>query len=313
MVGFPLLLIPLAIYNCVAFLMPTVSFTEPLFKLTLMSGAEWPVTLSDVLLALGMRAVAARGHQGRAPRRKIPHRPSAVVHRVRRCRGRIFAVAEIRHLDLPAADAAFAGRFPVRHFAAQAAPCGCCVRRCARQPRREERRRRTAIRTRAGPCTAPAAAPSPARRLHRWPNPYCSIIPSRALPAAPARTRRAAASRRPPLLRPRWLRRASSRPMTRTRRRTSRALIDVLNDLPGPPRHAAAFAEVRAVGGLRVRAGPPPHVAGLRRLFGGRDQLRDKARVGPRSAAFSAGIARGRPAAPAQPRRAERRSRPPRR
>ena len=37
MVGFPLLLIPLAIYNFVAFLMPDVSFTEPLFKLTLMS------------------------------------------------------------------------------------------------------------------------------------------------------------------------------------------------------------------------------------------------------------------------------------
>ena len=54
MVGFPLLLIPLAIYNIIAFLMPDVSFAEPLFKLTLMSGAEWPVTLSDVLLALGI-------------------------------------------------------------------------------------------------------------------------------------------------------------------------------------------------------------------------------------------------------------------
>src|SRR6266581_406897 len=54
MIGFPLLLIPLAIYNIVAFLMPSVSFAEPLFKLALMSGAEWPVTLSDVLLALGM-------------------------------------------------------------------------------------------------------------------------------------------------------------------------------------------------------------------------------------------------------------------
>ena len=37
MVGFPLLLIPLAIYNIIAFLMPDVSFAEPLFKLTLMS------------------------------------------------------------------------------------------------------------------------------------------------------------------------------------------------------------------------------------------------------------------------------------
>ena len=54
MVGFPLLLIPLAIYNIIVFLMPGVSFAEPLVTLTLMSGAEWPVTLSDMLLALGI-------------------------------------------------------------------------------------------------------------------------------------------------------------------------------------------------------------------------------------------------------------------
>ena len=53
MVGFPLLLIPLAIYNIIAFLMPDVRFGEPLFKLVLMSGTEWPVTLSDVLITLG--------------------------------------------------------------------------------------------------------------------------------------------------------------------------------------------------------------------------------------------------------------------
>src|SRR4051794_16172662 len=54
MVGFPLLLIPLAIYNIIAFLMPEVSFVGPLFRLTLMSGVEWPVTLSDVLITLGI-------------------------------------------------------------------------------------------------------------------------------------------------------------------------------------------------------------------------------------------------------------------
>src|SRR3954452_23392727 len=54
MVGFPLLLIPLAIYNIIVFLMPGVSFTDPVLKLTLMSGAEWPVTLSDMLLALAI-------------------------------------------------------------------------------------------------------------------------------------------------------------------------------------------------------------------------------------------------------------------
>jgi hypothetical protein len=54
MVGFPLLLIPLAIYNIIVFLMPGVSLAEPVVKLTLMSGAEWPLTLSDILLALGI-------------------------------------------------------------------------------------------------------------------------------------------------------------------------------------------------------------------------------------------------------------------
>jgi hypothetical protein len=55
MVGFPLLLIPLAIYNILVFLMPGVSLAEPLVTLPLMtSGAQWPVTLSDVLVALGI-------------------------------------------------------------------------------------------------------------------------------------------------------------------------------------------------------------------------------------------------------------------
>ncbi len=54
MVGFPLLLIPLAIYNIVVFLMPGVSLSEPVAKLTLISGAEWPMTLGDMLLALGI-------------------------------------------------------------------------------------------------------------------------------------------------------------------------------------------------------------------------------------------------------------------
>jgi hypothetical protein len=54
MVGFPLLLIPLAIYNIIVLLMQGVSFTDPLLRLTLMSGAEWGITLADMLLALGV-------------------------------------------------------------------------------------------------------------------------------------------------------------------------------------------------------------------------------------------------------------------
>jgi hypothetical protein len=67
MVGFPLLLIPLAVYNIIVFLMPGVSFTDPLFKLTLLSGAEWPVTLSDLLLAIGILLLLLEVIKGARP------------------------------------------------------------------------------------------------------------------------------------------------------------------------------------------------------------------------------------------------------
>ena len=67
MVGFPLLLIPLAIYNIIVFLMPEVSFTDPLVKLTLMSGADWSVSLSDVLLTLSILLLLAEVIKGARP------------------------------------------------------------------------------------------------------------------------------------------------------------------------------------------------------------------------------------------------------
>ena len=55
MVGFPLLLIPLAVYNIIVFLMRDVSFAAPIgVNLTLLSGTEWTVTLGDILLASGI-------------------------------------------------------------------------------------------------------------------------------------------------------------------------------------------------------------------------------------------------------------------
>jgi hypothetical protein len=54
MVRFPLLLIPLAIYNIIVWLMPDVSLAEPLAKLTLVSGAVWAITPGDILLALSL-------------------------------------------------------------------------------------------------------------------------------------------------------------------------------------------------------------------------------------------------------------------
>lgn len=48
----PLLIIPLAIYNIVAFLTPGVSWAAGLADITMMSGVHWTLTVSDVFLAL---------------------------------------------------------------------------------------------------------------------------------------------------------------------------------------------------------------------------------------------------------------------
>jgi hypothetical protein len=81
MVGFPLLLIPLAVFNIIAFLMPDVSATVTLFRLHLMSGTEWPVALSDVLIALGMLLLLLEVIKGARPGAKflMDHLLSLVV------------------------------------------------------------------------------------------------------------------------------------------------------------------------------------------------------------------------------------------
>jgi hypothetical protein len=71
MVGFPLLLIPLAVYNIIAFLMPSVSLADPLLTVTLVSGAEWPITLSDLLLALGILLLLLEVIKGARPGAKF--------------------------------------------------------------------------------------------------------------------------------------------------------------------------------------------------------------------------------------------------
>src|SRR6201990_3428645 len=84
MVGFPLLLIPVAIYNIIAFLKPGVPLTEqaePLFKVMLVSGVEWPVTLRDMLLALGILMLMFEVIKGARPGAKylMDHLLSLIV------------------------------------------------------------------------------------------------------------------------------------------------------------------------------------------------------------------------------------------
>ncbi|EJN11391.1 hypothetical protein PMI42_05259 [Bradyrhizobium sp. YR681] len=71
MVGFPLLLIPLAVYNIIAFLMPSVSFTDVLFKVPMITGEIWPVTLADVMLALGIVLLLLEVVKGARPGSKF--------------------------------------------------------------------------------------------------------------------------------------------------------------------------------------------------------------------------------------------------
>ena len=53
-IGIPLLIVPLAIYNIVAFLMPGVSWTEPLTHVHMMSGVDWTMSAGDMLMTLAI-------------------------------------------------------------------------------------------------------------------------------------------------------------------------------------------------------------------------------------------------------------------
>jgi hypothetical protein len=52
--GFPLLLIPFAVYNMIALLTPGVSWTAPAATVHLMSDQDWVLTWQDVLLAFSV-------------------------------------------------------------------------------------------------------------------------------------------------------------------------------------------------------------------------------------------------------------------
>jgi hypothetical protein len=51
LVGAPLLVIPFAIYNIIAFLMPGVSWNAPVTHVPLKSGADWTMSVGDILVA----------------------------------------------------------------------------------------------------------------------------------------------------------------------------------------------------------------------------------------------------------------------
>jgi hypothetical protein len=54
MLGFPLLLVPFAIYNIIAFLMPGVTWTGVVSTVHMVSGADWTMSVGDILIALAI-------------------------------------------------------------------------------------------------------------------------------------------------------------------------------------------------------------------------------------------------------------------
>ncbi len=54
LIGFPLLLIPFAIYNIIAFLMPGVSWTAALTSVHMVSGGDWTMSAGEMLVTLAV-------------------------------------------------------------------------------------------------------------------------------------------------------------------------------------------------------------------------------------------------------------------
>ncbi|MGE0749472.1 MAG: hypothetical protein AB7K64_02690 [Variibacter sp.] len=53
LLGFPLLIVPLALYNIMTFLIP-VDWQAPLTTIPMMSGGQWTISFADILLAIAI-------------------------------------------------------------------------------------------------------------------------------------------------------------------------------------------------------------------------------------------------------------------
>jgi hypothetical protein len=54
LIGFPLLVVPFAIYNMIAFLTPGMSWTDTVATIHLVSGKDWTITPEEILLAFSV-------------------------------------------------------------------------------------------------------------------------------------------------------------------------------------------------------------------------------------------------------------------
>jgi hypothetical protein len=54
LIGLPLLIIPFAIYNMIAFLLPGIGWTQEMAKIHMMSGADWTFTPGELLIGVSI-------------------------------------------------------------------------------------------------------------------------------------------------------------------------------------------------------------------------------------------------------------------
>jgi hypothetical protein len=177
MVGFPLLLIPLAIYNIIVFLMRDVSFAAPIVTLPLMSGAALPVTLGDILLALGIMLLLFEVIKGARPGAKYltDHLLSLIVFAGAAAEFLLrpeFATSIYFLLTLLALVDFLSGVALRARRGTQMAPAGATARRAARKPEIV-----------AEPQFDPAPAPAPSVPGPTVPGP---TVPGPSMPAAAA-------------------------------------------------------------------------------------------------------------------------------
>ncbi len=176
MVGFPLLLIPLAIYNIIVFLMPGVSLTETLVSIPLTSGASWALTLSDVLVALGILMLLLEVIKGARPGAKYltDHLLSLIVFGAalaefllwpRFANSTYFLLTLLACTDFLTSVALRVRRSPA------AAGTPRSVRRAAPEVIHEPVNSRTAAVPPANESTTPAATPAPAEPTLTHPEP----------------------------------------------------------------------------------------------------------------------------------------------
>ena len=54
LIGVPLLIVPFAIYNAVAFFMPGIEWAKPLAPIHIVSGGEWAMSVGDILVVFAI-------------------------------------------------------------------------------------------------------------------------------------------------------------------------------------------------------------------------------------------------------------------